>query len=317
MSVSGIGSSVNSYAISQMMSQMQTRGPSGGEASAQAKEKPDLAELLSQLDTDSSGSLDTEAELQSFAEKISGFTGVSDGLTEFMNTYDSDTDGTLSEEEALSALEANRPQGPPPPPGGMGRPDETEMVNAADENGDGVISADEAQTLVDIINNANGTELTVEEFLSEYGADSETGLTLEEAVAAMEANRPDEFATASAAIGSSFEEAFVSALGSSGDDTLSTEDINSLISFINEATGSTYEYDDFVAEYGSDSTLSADQAIAAMEANRPDSPPSEGGNMTAAAMETYQLMSAMGTGNTGDLLSMMMEDPQQAVNRMI
>ncbi|MGD9947362.1 MAG: EF-hand domain-containing protein, partial [Desulfobulbus sp.] len=140
MSVIGIGSSNNGYSIGQMMSRMQTRGPSKDE------EKTDLSQLVTQLDTDTSGTLDTTDEIQSLADAINRASGVSSDLTEFLSTYDTDQSGTVSEDEALSALEANRPQGPPPP-GGMGQPDESDMVNAADENGDGIIDEDEAASL--------------------------------------------------------------------------------------------------------------------------------------------------------------------------
>lgn len=238
MSLIGIGSSINGYSIGQMMSQMQTRVSSDDGTSSGTKEKPDLSQLVSQLDTDSSGSLDTTDEIQSLADAINRASGVSEDLNEFLSNYDTDKDGSLSEEEALSALEANPPQGPPPPPpGGMGSSFEEELVSSLDEDGDGVISAEEAAGLVDVINKATGSSLKAEDFVSDYDSDGDGVFSTEEAVAAMEENRPD----------------------------------------------------------------------------GPPPPPEDQG-MTAAALETYMAMSLLGSQNTGDLLTMMMENSQESID---
>ncbi|MGE4560693.1 MAG: EF-hand domain-containing protein [Desulfobulbus sp.] len=236
MSLTGIGSSTNGYSIGQMMSRMQTQVSSsdGG-----TKEKPDLSQLVSQLDADSSGSLDTADEIQDLADAINRASGVSDDLNEFLSNYDTDQDGSLSEEEALSALEANPPQGPPPPPpGSMGGSFEEDLVSSLDQDGDGVISAEEAAGLVDVINNATGSSLKAEDVVSEYDSDGDGVFSTEEAVAAMEENRP----------------------------------------------------------YG------------------PPPPPEDQG-MTAAALETYTTMSLLGSQNTGDLLTMMMENSRESIDR--
>ena len=186
MTISSISSS-SSY-INQLAT-MRTRASSGETQQAAGPKKPDFSKMFSTMDADSSGGLDS-TEVQSLAEKISEATGVSVDLSEFLATYDSDGDGSLSEEETLASLEANRPQGPPP--GGMmgGGPDESDMVSAADENGDGVISAEEAEGLVGVINNATGSSLTAEDFISTYDEDGDGSFSTDEAVAAMEANRP-------------------------------------------------------------------------------------------------------------------------------
>ena len=185
--------SSSSYTFGQM-SGVRNRAEAGTVEQASSRGKPSLVELFTKLDTDASGGLVSE-EVQSLTEKISEATGVSVDLSEFLTTYDTNGDSTLSEEETVAAMEANRPQGPPPPPpggmGGMQGPDESEMVSSADTNGDGVISADEAAGLVDIINHATGSELTAEEFISQYDASGD-GLSTDEAIAAMEANRPEE-----------------------------------------------------------------------------------------------------------------------------
>ena len=109
MSVFSIGGSVSGYSVGQMMSNMQTRGSSANE---EAQKKPDFTELVSTLDADESGSLDTDAEIQSLAEALGYDTGVSEELTAFLTSYDTDESGTISEDEAVAALEANGPQGP-------------------------------------------------------------------------------------------------------------------------------------------------------------------------------------------------------------
>lgn len=186
MTISSISSS--SHSIGQMAT-MRTRAASGTTEQAAAKGKPNLAEMFTKLDADGSGSLDS-TEVQSLTEKISEATGVSVDLSEFLATYDSDSDGSLSEDETVTALEANRPQGAPPMGGMMRGTGESEMVSAADTNGDGVISAEEAAGLVDIINNATGSELKAEDFVSTYDENGDGSFSADEAVAAMEANRP-------------------------------------------------------------------------------------------------------------------------------
>nr|WP_321465891.1 hypothetical protein [uncultured Desulfobulbus sp.] len=318
MSVIGIGSSLNGYPITQMMSNMQTRGPSENGGASAAKEKPDMAQLISKLDTDSSGSLDTSTEIQSLADTITGVTGVSDDLSEFLSTYDSDGDGSLSEEEALSALEANAPQGPPPPGGGMGSFEE-DFVKALDSAASGTLDSDDVSKIVDFINEATGADLNTEDVITEYDEDGDGSLSTDDAVAAMEANRPEGGAPPPPPGGmGSFEEELVSSLDANGDGTISADEAEGIVSFINEATGSSLEADDFVTDYDEDGdgSFTTDEAVAAMEDNRPEgAPPSEGSNLTAVAMETYMAMSAMGASNTGDLFTMMLGDAQVSINQ--
>ena len=78
---------------------------------------PDPVEIFNKVDEDDSGGLD-QTEFQDLADKISKATGEEMDTEALLATYDTDEDGVLSEEEAIAALEANRPEGPPPP-GGM------------------------------------------------------------------------------------------------------------------------------------------------------------------------------------------------------
>ena len=68
---------------------------------------------------------------------------------------------------------------------------ESDLVSAADENGDGTISEDEAKALVDFINEATGSSLSAADFMAAADSDGENGVSLEEAVAGVEANRPE------------------------------------------------------------------------------------------------------------------------------
>ena len=74
---------------------------------------PDRVEIFNKVDEDEDGSLN-ETEAQSLAEIISPATGEEVDVTELLAASDTDEDGVFSEEEAIAALEANRPQGPPP-----------------------------------------------------------------------------------------------------------------------------------------------------------------------------------------------------------
>lgn len=279
--------------------------------------------MFTTLDADSSGSLST-TEVQTLTDKISEATGVSVDLSEFMTTYDTDGVEGLSEDETMAALEANRPQGPPP--GGMGGgADETDMVSAADANGDGVISEAEAESLVEIINNATGSSMTAEEFISDNAEEGSSTLTLDEAVTAMEANRPEgpssetaETASAQGAMqgGPDFSQMF-SEIDASQDGSLSGDEIDSLAGIISGATGSTMEASDLLSSYDADGdgSLSEDETATALEANRPAGPPPppESGSgesedaATAAAIENYLKMAALGEGDqtSSDLYSML------------
>ena len=316
MSLIGIGGGGNGYSIGQMMSRMQARGAlDGGVSPSGMKEKPDFSQLVSQLDTDSSGSLGTDGEIQSLADKIAEATGVSVDLTQFLSTYDSNEDGTLSEGEAVSALQANPPQGPPPALGGGSENSfEQERVSSADTNEDGVISADETAELVNIVNTATGSSWEAEDFVEKYDADGDGSFSTDEAVAAMEANRPEGPPPPPGSQVASIEEQIVSGLDSDGDGLVSGKEAEGLVDIINKATGSSLDAADVVSAYDSDQdgSLSTAEAIAAMEAYRPEEK-----NATTAAMETYRAMSAMGAHNPGGPLTMVMENAQASVNRII
>jgi hypothetical protein len=118
MTISGIGaSSYYTGQMSAMLSRSGAVGMSGKMAQRGAMGvPPDPSEMFDKVDIDGSGGLD-ESEFQTLADKIGQATGEAVDVEELFATYDADGDGVLSEEETQTAMEANRPQGPPP--GGM------------------------------------------------------------------------------------------------------------------------------------------------------------------------------------------------------
>ena len=299
MTISGISSSASSYFINLNNAQKSSSSASSTEQTS-TKGKPNLAEMFTKLDADNSGSLN-ETEVQTLTEKISEATGVSGDLSEFMETYDTDGVEGRSEDETTAALEANRPQGPPP--GGMGGmggmgggPDETDMVSSADENGDGVIGADEAGSLVEIINHATRRSMTAEEVISDNAEEGSSTLTLDEAVAGMEANRPEGppsgMANATGAQGAmqggpDYAQMFSDA-DTSGDGSLSVDEADSLAGIISGATGTTIEASDLLTNYDADGdgSLSEEETATALEANRPAGPPASGSGESEDAATT-------------------------------
>ncbi|WP_319521766.1 EF-hand domain-containing protein [uncultured Desulfosarcina sp.] len=137
----------------------------------------DMSQLFSDTDEDEDGYLD-ETEAETIAEMISNATGEEITAESLIETYDEDGDGVLSEDETEAALEANRPEGPPP--GGM-------MFGNVDEDEDET----EAETLAEMISNATGEEITVESLIEAYDEDGDGALSEEETQAALEANRPE------------------------------------------------------------------------------------------------------------------------------
>lgn len=143
MQISSIGSSsgTDSVSIAKMMEEIRKK-------------------MLEKLDKNGDGKLDA-TELADVADKTD--TKVDDLLTQF----DNDTDGTLSKTEANKMFETMRPKGPPPEmfdnmdQDGDNNIDETELAKFADmtgtkasdlltkfdEDGDGVLSKTEANTM--------------------------------------------------------------------------------------------------------------------------------------------------------------------------
>lgn len=144
-------------------------------ASTSSRPKPNFEEMAQQLldamDTDGNGTID-EAEFTTAAESSASDSGSSldaTSITNIFNTLDSNSDGSMSTEELVSALQNMKPPEPPqgqegnmpPPPGGMPPPpppsegsDDSsqglsleEIFSSLDTNQDGTISSDELMAL--------------------------------------------------------------------------------------------------------------------------------------------------------------------------
>lgn len=178
---SNYSNAYSSYSSSATSSTKQTDRPSF----------EDLAkELLGSMDTDSSGTIDS-AEFSAAAQALASSSNSSDSstssssttssssLTDAFNALDTNSDGSLSTDELMSALENSKPQGkeggmPPPPPGGMPPPpppsdsssassstsSSSDIFSALDTNQDGSISADELAALFSDTANSGETAST-------------------------------------------------------------------------------------------------------------------------------------------------------------
>jgi Ca2+-binding EF-hand superfamily protein len=88
-------------------------GPMGDMRAMPPGAAPDLSQIFSDADQDGDGTLD-ESEVQGLADMISQVTEQDIDAAELLAEFDEDGDGVLDEEETIAALEANRPEGPPP-----------------------------------------------------------------------------------------------------------------------------------------------------------------------------------------------------------
>ncbi|MDD3854491.1 EF-hand domain-containing protein [Sulfurimonas sp.] len=127
---------------------------SAATSSTVQKSKPDFetiaAEVMSSLDSDGSGSIDSTE----FASALQ-----SDSSADIFARIDTDSDGSMSSEEFMAALEASKPEHPggakemgsmpppPPPPSGGGNESESDSqsqtYSALDTNQDGTVSLEE------------------------------------------------------------------------------------------------------------------------------------------------------------------------------
>ncbi|WP_419659044.1 uncharacterized protein Dvar_79200 [Desulfosarcina variabilis str. Montpellier] len=75
---------------------------------------------------------------------------------------------------------------------GMGRrPSPAEMFDKIDEDDDGSLNEAEAQGIADMISDATGEDMAVEDLMAAYDEDGDGVLSEEETLAALEANRPE------------------------------------------------------------------------------------------------------------------------------
>lgn len=145
----------------------------------------DLAKkLLSSMDTDKSGSIDS-AEFSAAAQALASSSSSSDSstssssttssssVTDAFNALDTNSDGSLSTDELMAALKNTKPQGheggmpppPPPPPSdsssaSSSTSSSSDIFSALDTNQDGSISADELAALFSDTANSSNTAST-------------------------------------------------------------------------------------------------------------------------------------------------------------
>ena len=163
-------------------------------------EKPDFEtmaqELLSALDTDSSGDISSEE----FTNALEGSTTLdSSALADIFATIDSDSSSSISSEELLSALEASRPKPPanemgsmppPPPPPSSSQDEDSESLEelfaTLDADADGSLSLEEFLSMQEQTESTEQTKsqdmktMMLERLLSHYSsnANSTTESTL-------------------------------------------------------------------------------------------------------------------------------------------
>ena len=116
--------------------------PAGAAGSGQAGNKLSVEDMFSQLDADSDGAI---SESEFLAAKPDDVT--TEMAQQLYNSFDADSDKSLTAEEYAGAMN-NAPPPPPPPNGGnSAKAADTEYasdaVSALDTNGDGVISLEE------------------------------------------------------------------------------------------------------------------------------------------------------------------------------
>jgi hypothetical protein len=113
--------------------------------------RPDPREMFNRIDKDGSGGIDAD-ELSALTEKMAERSGEAIDADKLMETYDSDGDGVLNEEETHSAMESLREEMGPPPGGGrppMGGPMANEGMGFMDGRGLYLEENDGGQSLID------------------------------------------------------------------------------------------------------------------------------------------------------------------------
>lgn len=166
--------------------------------------------LLSSMDSNNNGSIDKaefSAAAQALASNSNGSNSSTSTIEDIFNTLDTNSDGSMSSQELLSALQNMTPpppppdsstqhgDGPPPPPppsqsdqNGLNAQD---ILSALDTNKDGTVTIDELLAVLDNSNNQNQTSATqqsntneqrmsdhlLQKIISAYGNDTTTNST--------------------------------------------------------------------------------------------------------------------------------------------
>lgn len=247
--------------------------PQGPPAFGRMEQGGRLEEIISAADEDSDGVL-SDSELESIASMITNVTGTETSVSDLISGYDEDGDGSLNTDEALAALEANKPDGPPAMStmNGGAPPSLEELVASADTDSDGVLTETELEGIADMISKATGEDMTAADLISLYGDEDATTLTTDQVLTALEENRPEGAPPMMGLGGPSPLSDIFTAADEDDDGSLSTTETESLVKMINNVNGSDITAADLIAEYDTDDDglLNQDETVAALEANRPD-----------------------------------------------
>nr|WP_320048871.1 EF-hand domain-containing protein [uncultured Desulfuromonas sp.] len=271
MSISSIGA--NSLNWLQQATRSMTRSNVSGDGTQSFQDRDSTVSspskaLFSELDQDVSGALDS-TEFQLFVDKLNEQTGQSLDSETLLTSYDEDGDGTLSGMEMDALLEENLPEAE-----SVAQTSLSDLFSELDEDGDATLSSSEFEALVSMINEATGSELDSDSLLEAYDEDGDGLLSEAETIAALEANRPDGPPPPPSESEDLLSELF-NELDEDGDATLNNSEIETLVTMMNDASGSEFDSDSLLEAYDEDGDglLSEAETLAALEANRPQGPP--------------------------------------------
>jgi Ca2+-binding EF-hand superfamily protein len=187
-------------------------------------------------------------------------------------------------------------------------PDPVEIFNKVDEDGSGGLDQTEFQDLADKISEATGQEVDVGALFATYDANGDGILNQEETDAVMAANRPQGPPPGGMMGGAppGLSQIFTDA-DEDEDGSLNETEAQSLADMISKATGQDMDAQALLANYDTDEdgVLSEAEATAALEAYRPEGPPSPGGmppqvrgsgSAHNSAIDSYMQMASQGAG---------------------
>ncbi len=261
MAINSIGtSSYYAPAVSEMWNRSPVQSDASGQTVTKTTPPTPPPSMFSGVDIDQSGGLD-QSEFETMLSQISENSDDSVDAEQLFASYDSDADGILSETEVTSFLDANKPA-PPPPPG----PDLTDIYADADEDGNGTIDSEETQTLVDMINNATGQELSTDDLLTAYDEDGDGVLNQDETITALEDNQPDMAAalTSTEIVSQLFD--IFQATDADSDGTISVEEAETLVTMINNAITEGLTVENLIQAFDNDAdgSLSGVETVTAL-----------------------------------------------------